>query len=239
MSLFARSLELHRFILHAFSSSRSYAFIPVLPRPWVQIQPNQMVPLPTRAHLVDQRPLLWSPHSDLTNVLASNTVLYINENVCRWPSGFKLDIDLDNWEEWSLEISWKAAQRGFTEWLNGSYPQPSATTHANEHRIWAINDRSLKDFILSHVSQNDYRSVSHLPTSHAVFEELRKTHTKQGLCARMVLIKKAMEIRFRPDIPLSGTVDEIYALHTYQNRQHGPDRRRRRALFDLPSQRFK
>jgi hypothetical protein len=76
------------------------------------------------------------------DVLASNTVLYINENVCQWPSGFKLDIDLDNWEEWSLEISWKAAQRGFTEWLNGSYPQPSATTHANEHRIWAINDRS-------------------------------------------------------------------------------------------------
>jgi hypothetical protein len=61
---------------------------------------------------------------------------------------------------------------------------------------------------------NDYRSVSHLPTSHAVFEELRKTHTKQGLCARMVLIKKAMEIRFRPDVPLSETVDEIYALHT-------------------------
>ena len=172
------------------------------------------------------------------DVLASNTVLYINENVCRWPSGFKLDIDLDNWEEWSLEISWKAAQRGFTERLNGSYPQPSATTRANEHRICAINDRSLKDFILSHVSQNDYRSVSHLPTSHAVFEELRKTHTKQGLCARMVLIKKAMEIRFRPDIPLSGTVDEIYALHTYQNRQHGPDRRRQ-ALGDLPSQRFK
>jgi hypothetical protein len=63
------------------------------------------------------------------------TVLYINENFCHWPSGFKLDIDLDNWEEWSLKISLKACQRGFTKWLNGSLLQPSATTHANAHRI--------------------------------------------------------------------------------------------------------
>jgi gag-polypeptide of LTR copia-type len=72
-----------------------------------------------------------------------------------------------------------------------------------------INDQSLRAVILSHVSDYDYESVSHLPTSHAVFEELRKTHEQ----SQMILVKKAMEMRFRPDVPLSKTVEEIDALH--------------------------
>ncbi|SRR6266403_2923186 len=133
-------------------------------------------------------------------LLSMISLLYINDN--SWPSDFKLDIDLDNWDEWSLRVSLLAARRGFTKWLDGSLAQPKADTHANAHRIWAINDQTFKAFILSHVSRNDYRNVSHLPTVHAVFEELRKTHKKQGLHARLVLIKKVMKIRSRPDTPL-------------------------------------
>jgi hypothetical protein len=136
------------------------------------------------------------------------TMKFMNDD--SWPNDCKLDIYLANWDEWSLQVSLSAGIQGFTEWLNGTLSQPNAATDANAHRIWAINDRSLRAFILSHISRRDFRSVSHLPTSHAVFEELRKMH-EPGFYARM---KKVMEMRFQSDVPLSKTVEEIDALHS-------------------------
>jgi hypothetical protein len=132
-------------------------------------------------------------------------VQYINDD--SWPNDYELDIE--NWEKWSLRISLLADLQGFTAWLNGTLSQPNAATHANAHHIWAINDLSLRACILSHVSHYDYESVSHLPTSHAVFEELRKMHEH----SQIILVKKAMDICFRPHVPLSKTVEEIDALH--------------------------
>ena len=144
---------------------------------------------------------------------------YVNDE--SWPSNFKLDIDLDNWEEWSFKVSLLAGRQGFTKWLNGTLIQPNVVTHARAHHVWAENDCSLRAFIFSHISRNDYRSVSHLATSHAVFEELRKTHEKQGFHAQMILVKKAMEMRFRSDVPLSKTAEEIDELH-YRIVKMGP-----------------
>ncbi len=52
-----------------------------------------------------------------------------------------------------------ADRQGFTDWLQGLFPQPDVTSDPKGHRIWQINDRSLKAFILQHVSRADDKGV--------------------------------------------------------------------------------
>src|SRR5713101_1784810 len=139
------------------------------------------------------------------------TMQYINDNA--WPADFELDIDSRNWPLWLCRISLLADRQGFTDWLNSTLPRPDKATHPKAHHIWVSNDRSLKAFLLSYVSQRDYDNACTLSTAHEVFEELRKTHEKQGIHAKLVLMTQAMNTRFRADIPLSQTLDNIRALH--------------------------
>src|SRR6266849_5256088 len=136
---------------------------------------------------------------------------YINDNA--WPADFKLDLDTSNWPSWHCKISLLTDCQGFTNWLDSSFARPDKITHAKAYHIWNVNDRSLKAIILSHISQRDYDSTCHLTTAHEVFKELRKTHEKQGLHAKLVLMTQAMNTRFRPDVPISKTIDNIRALH--------------------------
>lgn len=140
------------------------------------------------------------------------TALFINDN--SWPADFILDFEKANWEEWSLRLKLLAARQGFSHWLKGTLAQPDVSTHSKAHHIWENNDESLKACILSHISRDDFRLVSNLSTSHAVFEALQKRHEKQGLHAQMVLIKKAMSIQCKPDVLLCKTADEIQSLYT-------------------------
>jgi gag-polypeptide of LTR copia-type len=139
------------------------------------------------------------------------TMQYINDNA--WPADFELDIDTGNWPLWLRRISLLADRQGFTDWLDGTIPRPDKATHPKAHHIWVSNDRSLKAFLLSHVSQRDYDNACTLSTAHEVFEELRKTHEKQGIHAKLVLMTQAMNTRFRADVPLSKTLDDVRALH--------------------------
>jgi hypothetical protein len=54
-----------------------------------------------------------------------------------------------------------------------------------------------------------------------VFQELQKTHEKQGIHAKLVLMKKAMDMQFKIDVPLSKMIDEYCAIHK-QIIQMGP-----------------
>lgn len=139
------------------------------------------------------------------------TIQYINDNA--WPADFELDIDLGNWPLWNRRVSLLADHQGFTGWLTGALARPDKTTHAKAHHIWGVKDVSLRAFLLSHVSQRDYDNACAFDTAHAVFEELRKTHKKQGLYAKLVLMKQAQDKRFRTDVPLSKTIDEFCAIH--------------------------
>jgi hypothetical protein len=139
------------------------------------------------------------------------TVKYINDNA--WPADFELDIDLGNWPLWSRRVSLLSDRQGFTGWLTGTLACPDKTTHAKAHHIWEVNNASLRAFILSHISQRDYDNVCTLDTAHTVFEELRKTHERQGLHAKLVLMKQAQDKRFQTDVPLSKTIDEFCAIH--------------------------
>jgi hypothetical protein len=94
------------------------------------------------------------------------TKKYINDNA--WPTDFELDIDLGNWQLWRRRIGLLATRQGFSRWLNGTLTQPDKMTHPKAHHIWSINDESLKAFLLSHISQQDYVNTYELDTAHLV-----------------------------------------------------------------------
>jgi hypothetical protein len=138
-------------------------------------------------------------------------VQYISDNA--WPSSLILDRSKSNWEDWSLRLMLIADEKGFTDWLHGLYPQPNVTTNPKGNWVWLINDRSLKAFMLCHVSRADYTAVSHLPTSSSIFSELRKCHENLGVYTQVMLMQKALKLCFRLGVPLSQTANEMDALH--------------------------
>jgi hypothetical protein len=140
------------------------------------------------------------------------TLLFISDN--NWPKDLCLDRSKSNWEEWSLRMTLIADRQGLADWLDGTFPQPDITTDPKGHRIWKVNDRSLKAFILQHVSCTDYKIVTSLPTASSVFNSLRKRHKALGTHTQVLLIAKAFNTRFRLGTAMSQIIDEIDSLHT-------------------------
>ena len=138
-------------------------------------------------------------------------IQFINDN--SWLKDFKLNIQKNNWDEWSFQTKVLAGRQGFKKYLDGSFAKPLLDTHAKVHHIWAANDKSLKNFLYSHISHTDYRVVCNLPTAHAIFESLHNTHESLGIHAQMLLIEKALAIRSQPGTPLMTTAEEINTLH--------------------------
>jgi hypothetical protein len=143
-------------------------------------------------------------------------MIYTLHHICEesWPTDLKLSLDAANWEEWSFQASLFADKHGFTEYLDGSLPRPDKASYPKAHRLWGINDRSFKAFLITHISRDDCRLVDSCATSHNAFETLRKTHQKRGPHAKMLLLNKAMSIRYQPDVPLATTWEEIESLFT-------------------------
>jgi hypothetical protein len=131
------------------------------------------------------------------------------------PAGSKvvLDMEKDNWPEWSRRITLITSRLGFFYWLKGSLTCPDPSVYPNSHRIWQMNDRTLRSFLLNHISSTDYSLVSHLHNSHTIFEELRKRHEQGCIFSQILLIQKAFNIRFNRTTPLSNTVADIDELH--------------------------
>jgi len=119
-----------------------------------------------------------------------------------------------NWEEWNFQLRIQTDCLGFTKWLRGTLPCPSAATHPKAHDIWETNDCSLWAFIFGCISLSDYNAVESLATSHLIFEELCLRHEKLGPHAQLLLIKQALDYHYDPDGPLRCGTDEILALHT-------------------------
>ena len=140
------------------------------------------------------------------------TVQFISESA--WPANLSLDRSKSNWEEWCLQMTLIADRHGFTDWLDGSFPQPDVTIDAKGHRAWKTNDRSLKAFMLQHISRTDYKIVATLPTAASVFSSLRKRHEDLGTHTQVTLIAKAFNTRFRPGTAMSHIIEEIDSLHT-------------------------
>ena len=131
-----------------------------------------------------------------------------------WPKDLILDLGKSNWSDWSFRLENLTDNQGFSEWLDGSLPRPDPTSHPKAHRIWHLNDRSLRAFMLARISKIELPFVQHLKDSRSVYDELRKRHEHLGLYAQVVLIKKALEIRFNDSTSFSTTISELQNLHT-------------------------
>ena len=137
---------------------------------------------------------------------------YINNHY--WPLDLKLSLEAANWDEWSFQVTLLADRQGLHEYLEGTLSIPNKAAHPCAHYIWQSNNRSFKAFLFSRISRNNYHVVASCTTSHDIFEGLQKIHEKQGPHAKMVLLQKAMSIRYRSDVSFSTTMEEIDALHT-------------------------
>lgn len=136
-----------------------------------------------------------------------NTVQYINDPA--WPTDLRLDRSSYNWIEWSQRLKLICDRQGFTDWLDVTFPPPDPAAEPRAYRVWTINDRSLKAFILLNISQQDYEEVCNLPDSRTVFAELRKCYEKLGRHTQILLLVKVMKIEFHLSTPLSQTWDEM------------------------------
>jgi hypothetical protein len=131
-----------------------------------------------------------------------------------WPPDLRLDLAKSNWEEWSFLLMIKTDRLGFLRWLKGTLPQPDATTHAKAHEIWETNNFSLRGFIFECISKADYNDISHLTMSHLIFNELCQRHEKLGPQAQLILLKKALDFRYDPNLPFCDGTDEIITVST-------------------------
>ena len=161
--------------------------------------------------------------SNMTSNPGSNTTaspaddIIITERIMSdnsWPTNLQLNLAKSNWEEWSFQLCIQTDRLGFTRWLKGTLPRPSAATHPKAYEIWEINDCSLWAFIFGRISLSDYNAVESLTTSHLIFEELRLRHEKLGPHTQLLLIKQALDYHYDPDAPLRHGADKILALHT-------------------------
>jgi len=135
------------------------------------------------------------------------SVVYVDDPA--WPTELCLDRSLGNWNEWSHRLKLVCMGQSLAEWLDVTYNPPDPDVDPRAHRVWTLNDQSLSAFMLLHVSQEDYKAVCDLPDSRTIFAELRKLHEKLGNHTQILLIEKAMKIRFRPGMPPTQTWDEI------------------------------
>ena len=131
-----------------------------------------------------------------------------------WPADLKLDLGKSNWDDWSHCMRLLVDHLGFTDWLEGTLACPNQSSYAKANRVWRSNDRSLRAFMLEHISKNEFKLVQSISTSHAVFEKLRSCHEHLGLHSQVLLLKKALDVRFNPNTPISNTIVEIDDLHT-------------------------
>ena len=129
-----------------------------------------------------------------------------------WPSDLILELNKANWPEWSRRIRLLADRTGFTRWLEGTLECPDENAKPEAFGAWGLNDWSLRDFLLKHVSIVDSILVDKHETSHQVFEALRKRHE---LYAQFFLIEKALHVRFDLNTPISTTISEIRQLYSH------------------------
>lgn len=138
------------------------------------------------------------------------TVLYVNDPA--WPENLRLDRDHANWNKWSRRLELLCLRLCLTDWLNPAFVPPDPTTDALGHRAYRLNDQSLRAFMLEHISQQDYKAVCSLNSSHEIFAELRDRHEKLGAHAQILLVEQVMKIEFSPGTRIAQTWDAIDSL---------------------------
>ena len=131
-----------------------------------------------------------------------------------WPTDLVLNHVKSNWYEWDRRIHFIADQRGFGAYLRGTFPKPDASLHLRAALSWDVNNLALRGFIIEHISDSDYDTVSALNNAHDIYKKLHSKHQNQGLYAQIKVIYEALGTQFTPGTPLSQTVDQMKRLHS-------------------------
>ena len=129
-----------------------------------------------------------------------------------WPDSFVLDRDQANWNEWSLRLNLVCRQFCLSDWLDPSFVPPDVSVDPRGHRVYSLNDQSLMAFMLRRISQLDYKDVHLLPTSRAVYAELRQRYEQLGSHAQILLIDKVMKTEFCPGVRIAQIWNEADTL---------------------------
>lgn len=132
-----------------------------------------------------------------------------------WPADLILDRTKYNWEEWNRRLSLFVAQQHFSNYLDGSFPCPDPAVHTEAARNWKLNDRSLRAFILLHISDDDVDIASQFMVAHDAHDALRKIHENLGIRGQVHVMKEALGVRFSllPPLNFTRTLEDISRLH--------------------------
>jgi transposase InsO family protein len=131
-----------------------------------------------------------------------------------WPADLMLDLGKSNWPEWSRRLELLADGQGFARYLDGTLGCPDLVTNPRAHWVWDNNDRSLRAFILRHISVDDYDIVNPLRANGAcaIMKALQSRHEQLGLHVQVLTLRKALDVRFDASKSLDDTVTELRGL---------------------------
>jgi hypothetical protein len=118
-----------------------------------------------------------------------------------WPSKLILDLSKTNW---------LLADRLYVSgYLDGTLSCPDVVAFPAAHHIWNGNDKSLRAFILEHITPEEYDIASPFGTANTTFDGLRLPHEKLGLHAQINLLQKAPDVYYEPGTPMLTTSKEL------------------------------
>jgi hypothetical protein len=163
-------------------------------------------PLPAPTNTVASTSAVGPGYIDLTERFLSDP---------SWPTSLVLDLGKSNWPEWSRRLELLADGQGFFRYLDGTLRCPDSLMYPTAYWIWDNNDRSLRAFILGHISPGDYDLVSPIrgAGARAIFAALRKRHEQLGLHAQVLTLRKVLDMRFDAAKSLDDTVTELRGLY--------------------------
>jgi transposase InsO family protein len=122
-----------------------------------------------------------------------------------------LDKTKANWATWRRKIGLILESCGLHEYAYGELEDP--VNEPSNHRVWSLNDRLARSFLILHCSDADQELVNHISTSAGVLQFLRKRHEQEGAYQQLLLIQELLlEKRFSRDTPLSVSYREALSL---------------------------
>ena len=130
-----------------------------------------------------------------------------------WPNDLILEHEKYNWPEWYRRMTILVYKQGFSPWLDGSLECPDEQRCPGAYWIWQENECSLRSFLLKHISPLDFTLVRNLPSSHEIFEALRKRHERLAPFAQVALLNEALNVKFTPGTPFSETKAQLEELN--------------------------
>lgn len=126
--------------------------------------------------------------------------------------GEKLDQLKSNWTTWNPEILIALTFNGLVEYVEGTLPQPDASSEPRANANWKANDRLARSFLLQYIDPQEREFVKDAATAKACWDSLKTRHEKEGPVRQLQLLTEALNMSFSPNIPLPQTAATMHNL---------------------------